>query len=62
VPLGGTWLWMILPLSAAIAVVYKTLKLRDLRRLPREAAAMTAQIVLFMTLAAAALWVLTEMI
>lgn len=60
-PIDDYWLWFLLPLVVAIAVVYKAIKLDDLRRLPAQAAFLAAQIVAFMILAAAALWLLTEM-
>jgi hypothetical protein len=56
------WLVMIVPLAAAIAVVYKTLKLEDLRRLPVEATRLTVLIVAAMALAGAMLWALTELV
>lgn len=62
IPVGEYWLVLLLPLVIAIAVVYKTIKVYDLSRLPREAAVLSAQIVGFMILAAAGLWLLTELI
>ena len=53
------WLVLLLPLVVAISVVYKTIKLEDLSRLPREAGILCVQILSFMVLAAAGLWVLT---
>ena len=50
---------LLLPLVVAISVVYKTIKLEDLSRLPREAGILCVQILSFMVLAAAGLWVLT---
>jgi hypothetical protein len=61
-PLDDYWLVLLLPLSIAIAVVYKTIKLDDLTRLPRQASYLAAQIVAFMVLAAAALWLMTELV
>lgn len=61
-PLPSDGYWMLLPLVVAIAVVYKTIKLDDLQRLPREAAILTGQIAVFMVLAAAALWLLVEVV
>ena len=62
VPVGDYWLLLLLPLVVAIAVVYKTIKVYDLSRLPREATILSAQIVAFMILAAAGLWLLTELV
>lgn len=53
------WVWLLIPVSAAIAVVYKTLKLQDLSQLGREAAKLTVLIVASMIAAAAGLWVVT---
>lgn len=60
-PIGnsGGWVWLFVPLVILVAVAYKTIKLRDLRELPRQSAVLTLQIVVFMGLAATALWVLT---
>jgi len=61
-PLDRYWLLLLLPLVVAIAIVYKTIKLEDLSQLPRQAAFLTGQIVAFMVLAAAALWLVTEVV
>lgn len=61
-PVDGLWLLLLLPLVVAISVVYKTIKTADLRKVPRESAALAAQIVVFMVLAAAGLWLLTEVV
>jgi hypothetical protein len=54
------WLLLLIPLVVVISVVYKTIKLEDLSRLPRQAALLSAQIIAFMAAAAAVLWGLTE--
>jgi len=46
------WPWLLLPLAAAVSVVYKSLKCRSLRQVPRESAVITAMIVLGMVAAA----------
>lgn len=61
-PLDGWWLVLMLPLTLAISVVYKTIKLDDLDQLPRQAVVLWGQIVAFMILAAAGLWLLTELV
>ncbi len=61
-PLDTYWLLLLPPLAIGIALVYKTIKLDDLKQLPREAAFLAAQIVAFMALAAVALWLLTEIL
>ena len=62
IPMDRYWLWLLPPLVAVIAVVWKTLKVRDLSRLPRQATILWAQILAFMLLAAAALWLVTEIV
>lgn len=62
VPIDGYWMLMLLPMVAAIAVVYKTIKTDRLEKIPREASVLAAQIVAFMVMAAAALWMLTELV
>ena len=61
-PLDSYWLPLLLPLVLAISVVYKAIKLEDLRRLPRQAVLLSAQIITFMVLAAATLWLITELL
>ena len=51
---------MFLPLIIVIAIVYKTIKLDDLAKLPRQAAILATQITAFMVLAAAAIWLMVE--
>lgn len=62
VPIDRYWMLMLLPMVVAIAVVYKTIKTDRLEKIPREAAVLAAQIVAFMVMAAAALWMLTELV
>lgn len=57
-PLDSYWLWLLLPLIAAIAIVFKTLKVKDLRDVPKQAAYLFAQIVVFLALAAGAIWLI----
>lgn len=54
------WPWLLLPLCVAIAVVYKSIKCRTMRQVPREAAVLTLWIVVGMVIAAAALALLVE--
>ncbi len=56
------WLLMVLPMIAAICVVYKTIKLNDINQLPREAWVLALQIIFFMVLAAVVLWLLTRFV
>lgn len=60
-PVSSAWPLFLPPLLLAVALVYRTLKTTDLRRLPREAGALFAQMLLLLTLAAVVLWVLTEL-
>lgn len=57
-PLDRYWLAFLMPLVAAISVVYKTIKLEDITRVPKSACVLALQIVLFMASAAAFLWVI----
>jgi hypothetical protein len=61
-PIGNSAAWglLFIPLVVLVSVAYKTVKLRDLRDLPRQAATLTLQIAAFMALAAAALWAFTR--
>jgi hypothetical protein len=45
---GGLWWLTLLPLALGIALVYKAIKLDDMRRYPRQVAMMTTQIVVVM--------------
>jgi hypothetical protein len=56
------WLVLLVPLVFTIALVYKTIKLDDLSHLPRQALHLAGQIVIFMVLAAAALWLLGALV
>jgi hypothetical protein len=54
------WVWLLIPLVYAIALVYKTLKLPVLRKPFREAASLSAYILIVMALAAVAIHLLNE--
>ncbi|MBB6429984.1 hypothetical protein [Algisphaera agarilytica] len=60
-PIGNSsaWVALFIPLVILVSVAYKTIKLRDLRELPRKSAILALQIFIFMGAAAAGLWVLT---
>ena len=45
-PIWGVWYLTLLPLCAAVAIVYKTVKCRDVADIPREAAAVAGWILL----------------
>lgn len=55
---GRGWIGLVVPLVVLVAVAYKTIKLPDLRQLPRQATVLALQIYIFMAAAAAAIWVL----
>lgn len=57
-PIDAYWLWLLLPLSLAISLVYKAIRLDDLSQLPRQVAVMTFQMVLYMGLCGGAIWLL----
>lgn len=54
---SNPWLWpmLLLPLSAAVAVVYKSIRCKDMSKVPLEAAGLFVLIVLGMGLTAGAL-------
>lgn len=60
-PLDTYWLLLLPPLAIAVAVVYKTVRVDDLRQLPRQATLFAAQIIVFMVLAAMGVWLVTEL-
>jgi len=45
---GGMWWLTLIPLALGIAVVYKAIKIEDLRRYPMQVVMMMAQIVVVM--------------
>lgn len=54
-------LWLILPLCLSVAVVYKTLRTADLRRLPREVVGLMAYIVGGLILLGTVLWLVQRL-
>jgi hypothetical protein len=54
-PVWDYWPLLLLPLVAAVAIVYKCVKCAHVRQVPREAASIALWIVLGMTAAAAAI-------
>jgi len=49
---NAVWPWLLLPLTAAVALVYKSIKCRTMRQVPREAASIAIWIVVGMAAAA----------
>lgn len=54
------WIWLLLPLAFGISVVYKSVRVDSMRRLPLEAVRLTIWIVAAMAIAAAALLLLVR--
>ena len=55
-----TELWLLLPLCAAVAVVYKTIRCEELGRLPRDLAALMAYMAAGLVGLCASLWLIHE--
>lgn len=51
-------LWLILPLCLAVAVVYKTVRIGDVRQLPRQIAALVAYMIGGLVVLATVLWLI----
>jgi hypothetical protein len=51
----SVWPWLLLPLAVAVSIVYKSIKCRSMRQVPREATVITVWIILGMIAAAIAL-------
>ena len=59
------WLWMpllLIPLTAGVAIVYKSIKCSTMKKVPRESAELTGWILLFMVVAAIVLTVVVRAI
>ena len=56
----GDLLWLVLPLSASLAIVYKTIRTKDLRRLPLEILGAFALVVLCMSALMVGLWLIQD--
>ena len=54
-PIWDYWYLLLIPLSAAVAVIYKSLKLANMRDVPWQAFVITVWILVGMTAGAAAL-------
>jgi len=57
---GDCMLWLLAPICASIAVVYKTLRTTNLRRLPLQIAALMAYMLIGLTVLGAGLWAIHE--
>lgn len=58
-PMDAAWIWFAVPLVLGVAVVYKTLKLPDLKHLVRESLLLATQVLFFLVAAAVGLSLLT---
>lgn len=58
-PVWDYWYLLLVPLCVGISIVYKSIKCREMRQVPREAGVIFVMILLGMGLAGAVLWVLT---
>jgi hypothetical protein len=59
-PVWDYWLWLLIPLTIGVSVVYKSMKCANMARVPREAAQISVLILLGMTAAALLLWVVVR--
>jgi hypothetical protein len=59
-PVWDYWYLLLLPLCLGISIVYKSIKVRTMSQMPREAAVIFVMILLGMILAAGALFALTR--
>jgi hypothetical protein len=59
-PAWDVWYLLALPLCAAVSVVYKSIRCRSMRKVPREAAKATGWIILGLMTAAAVLLLVVE--
>lgn len=60
-PVWDYWIWLLLPLVFAISVVYKSVRVESMRRVPLEAVRLMLWIVVAMAIAAAALLLLVRL-
>ena len=63
-PVWSNWLWpwLAVPLCAGVSLVYKSIRLSDMKRVPREAASITFWILLGMAGAAVGLAGLVDLL
>ena len=55
---GGGTLWLLLPLCASVATVYKTIRTNNLRRLPLEVLGLITYMILGLIALGAVLWLI----
>ncbi len=56
------WMWLIIPLAFVISLVYRALKLADLKDLPLQTVRLTVMILLFMVAAAVVLYAVVRVV
>jgi hypothetical protein len=61
-PWEDYWLWLVLPIVVAVSVVFKAIREPSLARLPRAAGFLSMQVLVFLVLAAAGLWLVVELV
>ena len=60
-PIDDVWMWLLLPMAVFVSLVWKTIRLGDVRDIPRHTAMMTSQIIIFFAIAAAVIWFIVEL-
>jgi len=60
--LDRIWLVLVLPLVGAICVVYKAIKIEDVSQVPKEAGILAFQILSFMAMTGAVLWLVVYLV
>ncbi len=58
--MGRDHIWLVLPLIAAVAVVYKTIRVHRLRELPRQIAALWAYMAIGLAVLTAAFYFIVQ--
>ena len=61
-PVWNYWPWLLVPLAVAVAVVYKSIKCRRVKQVPKEAAVLTLWILGGMVVAAGVLAVMVKLV
>jgi hypothetical protein len=61
-PIWDYWYLLLIPLCVGISIVYKAIKCREVRQVPKEAGVICTVILLGMTLAAVALYALMRVL
>jgi len=59
-PVWNYWYLLLLPLCAGVSIIYKSIKCREMRQVPREAAEIFVMIILGMAIAAGVLLALVR--